>query len=119
MKIHNKQPKKSRIAFLIGTLNIGGTEKHLVNLINSLDRKKYNIDLHLLNEKGMLFNQLDSFVRVFSPKETIKSKFNHLVNFIFTYARIKATNPKIIHCFLPQSYIFGGIIGFLLKNKNE
>ena len=118
MKIHNKQPKKIRIAFLIGTLNIGGTERHLVNLINSLDRKKYNIDLHLLNEEGTLFSQLDSFVRVFSPKKTIKSKFSHLVNFIFTFARIKATNPQIIHCFLPQSYIFGGVIGFFLKNKN-
>ena len=118
MKIYNKQPKKTRIAFIIGTLNIGGTERHLLNLINNLDRRKYNIDLHLLNEEGKLFNQLDGFVRVFSPKGTIKSKFSHLVNFILTFARIKATNPKVIHCFLPQSYIFGGLIGFFLKKKN-
>ena len=46
-KINNKESKKIRIAFIIGTLNIGGTERHLLNLINNLDRRKYNIDLHL------------------------------------------------------------------------
>lgn len=117
-KINNKESKKIRIAFIIGTLNIGGTERHLLNLINNLDRRKYNIDLHLLNEKGKLFDQLDRFVRVFSPKGVIKNKLYHLINFIFTFVRIKVTNPQIIHCFLPQSYIFGGIIGFLLKHKN-
>ena len=32
--------------------------------------------------------------------------------------RIKLTKPDIIHCFLPQSYIFGGFIGLLLNHKN-
>ena len=32
--------------------------------------------------------------------------------------RIKLIKPDIIHCFLPQSYIFGGFIGLLLNHKN-
>ena len=39
------------------------------------------------------------------------------MNFFKTLIRIKFTNPKIIHCFLPQSYIFGGLIGLLLKKN--
>ena len=62
---------KIRIAFIIGSFNIGGTETHLLNLINKIDRNKCNIDLHLLNEKGKMFNQLGRFVRVFYPKKYI------------------------------------------------
>lgn len=109
---------KTRIAFIIGTLNIGGTERHLLNLLNNLDRNKYSIDLHLISEKGKLFDQLDSYVRVFAPNKTISYKLYHLVNFIRTLIRIKITNPQIIHCFLPHAYLFGGFIGYLLKNNN-
>ena len=31
--------------------------------------------------------------------------------------RIKITKPDIIHCFLPQSYLFGGMIGLILNHK--
>ena len=93
-------------------------KKHLLNLINKFDRKKYNIDLHILNEKGSMFNDLCDYVRVYYPKKQIKNKTLHLLNFLKTLFLIKLSNPKIIHCFLPQSYIFGGFIGLLLNHKN-
>ncbi len=113
-----KNNKKKRIAFIIGSLNIGGTERHLLNLINRLDQTKYGIDIHLLNEKGVLFDELNSTVRKFYPKKIIYKKIDHFFNFFRTLWRIKATKPDVIHCFLPQSYIFGGVIGLILNHKN-
>ena len=113
-----KNNKKKRIAFIIGSLNIGGTERHLLNLINRLDPTKYDIDIHLLNEKGILFEELNSSVKKFYPKKIIYKKIDHFFNFFRTLWRIKATKPDVIHCFLPQSYIFGGVIGLILNHKN-
>ena len=118
-EIYNyKKNKKIRISFIIGSLNLGGTEKHLLSLINNLDRKIFNIDLFLLNEEGTLFNELNGFTRVVKPKQPIFTKFEHIINFFRVLYYINIFKPKIIHCFLPQSYIFGGLIGWILKHKN-
>lgn len=44
-------PKKN-ILFLINNLGSGGAEKVLVNLVNNLDKNKYNITLRTLIDKG-------------------------------------------------------------------
>ena len=121
VKIINKKKKEKEkilIAFIVGSLNIGGTEKHLLNLINNFKKEKFSIHLHLLNEKGTMFSKMNKDVKVFYPKKTISTKFSHLINFFKTFIRFKLTKPDIIHCFLPQSYIFGGVIGLLLNHKN-
>jgi len=120
LRIINKKKKenhKIKIAFIIGSLNIGGTEKHLLNLINNFDKNKFSIYLYLLIEKGTMFSKISKDAKVFYPKKTIR-KFSHFINFFKTLIRIKLTKPDIIHCFLPLSYIFGGFIGLLLNHKN-
>lgn len=118
-EIYNyKKYNKIRISFIIGSLNLGGTEKHLLSLINNLDRKIFNIDLFLLNEEGTLYNELNGYIRVIKPKKPIFNKFQHMINFFKVLYFIYMFQPKIIHCFLPQSYIFGGLIGWILKHKN-
>ena len=52
-----KKNSKQKISFIIGSFNIGGTERHFLNLINRLDPLKYCIDIHLLKEKGILFDE--------------------------------------------------------------
>ena len=39
-KFKKKTNKKIHISFFIGSLEIGGTEKQFINIINSLDQKK-------------------------------------------------------------------------------
>ena len=53
LKFKKNTHRKIHISFFIGSLGLGGTEKQLLNLINSLDKKEFKIDLYLLiNEKG-------------------------------------------------------------------
>ena len=115
---YQNKNKKIRISFIIGSLNLGGTERHLISLINNLDRNIFNIDLFLLNEEGNLFKELNPFVRVIKPKKPIFKKIDHFINFFKVLYYLNLFKPQIIHCFLPQSYIFGGLIGWILKKKN-
>ena len=86
LRIINKKKKenhKIKIAFIIGSLNIGGTEKHLLNLINNFDKNKFSIYLYLLIEKGTMFSKISKDAKVFYPKKTIR-KFSHFINFFKT-----------------------------------
>lgn len=113
-----KKERKIHISYFIGSLGLGGTEKQLIKLINSLDKKQFKIDLHLLDQKGDLFEELDNTIKVYLPKFKFKLKLKHLFNFIVNYYRIKKIKPDIIHCFLPFAYLMGGFIGILNKNQN-
>ena len=117
-KLKKNSHKKILLTFFIGSLNLGGTEKQIVNLINSLDKEKFKIQLHLLSEKGDLFKEVDKSVKIFLPKFKFKFKFKHVLNFFVNFYRIKKTKPEIIHCFLPFAYLMGGVIGILLKHQN-
>jgi glycosyltransferase involved in cell wall biosynthesis len=118
-KFKKKTNKKIHISFFIGSLEIGGTEKQFINIINSLDQKKFKIDLHLLSsKKGQLFKELESNITVFLPKFKFKSFLKHIFNFIVSFFRIRRTKPEIIHCFLPHAYLIAGLIGFLNNHKN-
>ena len=99
-------------------MSLGGTEKQFLKIINSLDKKKFKIDLYILDKSGDLFEQLDKKIKVYLPKFTFKSKLKHLLNFIVNYYRVRKTKPDIIHCFLPFAYLMGGFIGLLTKNQN-
>ena len=118
IKSIKKRNKKIHISYFIGSLGLGGTEKQLIKLLNSLDKNQFKIDLHLLDERGDLFEELDNTIKVYLPKFKFRLKLKHLLNFIVNYYRVKKTKPDIIHCFLPFAYLMGGFIGLLNKNKN-
>ena len=77
-KLKKFSNQKIHVSFFIGSLSIGGTEKQLLNLVNSLDKNKFRIDLFILmNEKGELLNELNSYINVYLPKFKFKSKIKH------------------------------------------
>lgn len=54
--------RKKKILFLINTLACGGAEKVLINLLNQLDKTKYEIDL-LVVEDGVNADNLDKNIQ--------------------------------------------------------
>lgn len=51
-----------RILFVISALETGGAEKSLVNLLNIIDSKKYQVDLLLFKKEGAFLEQVPSYV---------------------------------------------------------
>lgn len=63
---------KKKILFTIWALNTGGAERSLINLLNELDKNKYDIDLLLFDNKGEFLNQVPKEVRIIEPNKEIK-----------------------------------------------
>ncbi|MEV5025990.1 glycosyltransferase [Paenibacillus sp. LPE1-1-1.1] len=55
---------KKNLLFVIPSLNSGGGEKSLVNLLSQIDFDQYEVDLFLLNHEGLFMELLPKQVRV-------------------------------------------------------
>ncbi|MBR3210695.1 MAG: O-antigen ligase family protein [Bacilli bacterium] len=56
--------KKKDLLFASFNLDIGGIEKALLNLVNAIDKKKYNVTVILEEKKGIFLDQINKNVRV-------------------------------------------------------
>ena len=63
---------KKKVLFLIHTLQVGGAEKVLVNLVNKMDKTKYDITVMTVINTGSFRNNLDKDIKY---KSIINSKF--------------------------------------------
>lgn len=99
------------ILFVIATLNIGGTEVQLKNLLKYLNKNKYNPLLCILAETGPLEKEIRQLnIPIFFLGK--KSKFN--LRIIFDIAKIiKKNEVNIVHTSLFASN-FWGRLGALL-----
>jgi len=55
---------KKKILFMLINMNIGGTEKALLNMINEIPTEKYDITIYMLEEYGGFLNHIPSGVKV-------------------------------------------------------
>ncbi|GEN46666.1 glycosyltransferase [Alkalibacillus haloalkaliphilus] len=56
-----------KVLFVVSNFNIGGPQKSLLNLINSMDREKYSVDILSLYGKGQLHDYLPEDVNIVEP----------------------------------------------------
>ncbi|WP_282144798.1 glycosyltransferase [Thomasclavelia cocleata] len=55
---------KKKIMILISNLNIGGTEKALLNMLEIMDQNMYEVDVYLLEKKGGFLNELPEWINL-------------------------------------------------------
>lgn len=67
-----------KILFMCINMNIGGTEKALLTMLNEMDSSKYDITLLMLEEYGGFLNEIPNFVKVkyINEYKTIKPYIN-------------------------------------------
>lgn len=58
-----------KVLFVSKSMTVGGVEKSLISLLNSLDSKEYEIDLLLLENKGEFLKQIPAWVNVMTLKD--------------------------------------------------
>ena len=100
-----------KVLFMCINMNIGGTEKALLTMLNEMDSSKYDITLLMLEEFGGFLNEIPSYVKVkyvdgfketkpftkeppqLLAKELIKSKkYFKCINNLLAYGISKITN---------------------------
>lgn len=85
---------KKNIVFIIPSLDAGGAEKSLVNLLDSIDYLNYNVDLVLFHKKGIFLSMIPSQVNLISlnsnhilfSKKLLQSLFSFILNLRFDLA---------------------------------
>ena len=107
------------VFFVIGSLNLGGTERHLLQILPHISARGYVVTVLTLGPKGSLASQLEaqgiSVVELGWPWlwDGLPHSLRRWVllpvsmfNLIRAFAGAK---PKIVHFFLPQAYLIGGV----------
>lgn len=73
---------KKKLLFLGMSLNMGGAEKALVNLLNMIDYETYEVDLLLFQKRGVLLKQIPTQVKLLS-ENTIEILYQSIRDTIF------------------------------------
>lgn len=84
---------KTKILFLINTLNGGGAEKVLVDTVNNLDSEKYDITVQTIYDVGVFKNKLSDKVRY---KSIIRSK-NNIAKRIYSKILLSVLGVKFVY----------------------
>ncbi|MCZ7594410.1 MAG: glycosyltransferase [Hyphomicrobium sp.] len=114
----------TRILYLIGSLDVGGTERHLAMLVRSLNRARWQPAIYTLNRKGTLAPELEAAgVAIHSPLQLswfaraglLGRAARLVVVGVSLFAHLVRSRPPIVHCFLPASYLIGLPIALITR----
>lgn len=112
---------KKQILFTAFNLDTGGVEKCLVNLVNSLDKSKYDITIYLQVKEGIFLNDVATNVKVFGynfykHKNKILKKILNISKYIIILVKNFRKFDYSI-CYAP-GYIPSSILSLLASKNN-
>jgi glycosyltransferase involved in cell wall biosynthesis len=124
----NRQPQvlKDDILYVIGALDIGGTERHLSKVASALTQKGWRISVYSLSGDGPIRDELErAGVRVLLPPIDRKQISSSIVLRILRMALaglhlailMMGNRPHIVHFFLPEAYLVGGVAALVARIK--
>lgn len=116
----------TKIVFVIGNLDVGGAERHLVQVLPKLKQVGFSPLVYTLTHKGKLAAVLESQgVPVVEPWfsayfRRLPRLFRRLLLTPFSFATfcilMMRHRSPILHFFLPESYLFGGVSSWMMMS---
>ena len=132
----SKGSLEKRILVVIGTLEVGGTEKHIAQIFPQLQKQGgYKVSICALARLGPLKAEFyKSGVTIFGKDRAVMQKLKsderpsiqmrvknfflalgrYLRQVILFYFAVFKFRPDIVHFYLPQSYIIGGVASLFI-----
>jgi glycosyltransferase involved in cell wall biosynthesis len=102
------------ILFVIGSLAVGGAERHLAMVLPELVRIGWRVSIYSLQGYGPLYDTLRAGgVNVILPplerrgRSVLMSIFRLAMTGIHLFVTLLRRRPAIAHFFLPEAYLFG------------
>ncbi|NKB49957.1 MAG: glycosyltransferase [Alphaproteobacteria bacterium] len=112
------------ILFVIGDLDVGGAERHLLQILPPLARGNLSPAVYTLTHKGELAPLLEQQgIRVIAPPLSLLTRrlprnVRRLVSLPLSFAgllfALLRNRPRIVHFFLPAAYLLGGLTSLLV-----
>ena len=108
-----------KIFFIVGSLELGGTEKQIQLMSENL-KKKFNLKIIIFHKRGTLYNKLKkNGVQII---DLTGSKNYFLIKYCYIFFKflqlLKREKPDIVNLFLPQSYLIFGWASFFFKKTS-
>lgn len=102
--------KRKKLLVVIGQLEVGGTERHLSRVLP--DIQKNGIDIVLFGFRGgALAEEIkQSGIEVVVPRISSGGWFGLCARAFVLYRLIWRVRPDIVHFFLPEAYVVGGLV---------
>ncbi|WP_341894434.1 glycosyltransferase [Ferrovibrio terrae] len=109
-----------RLTVVIGSLERGGTERHLLQVLPGLARRNFSVEVFCLSHKGSLAGDLvEHGVAVIGRDHRSSQRAIRMVQLLFSTfylgLRLLFRRPDFVHFFLPAAYILGTPIAFLTR----
>ncbi|GJL54485.1 MAG: glycosyl transferase [Nitrospirales bacterium] len=111
-----------KILYVIGSLDIGGAEGHIVEIVPRLDRSRFEPSIFTLTHAGTLACEVGkngvrvvtlSQGKLFESGNPIRTATRVLRSMMNLYCFLRKEQPDIVHCYLPLSHFVGGVCGIL------
>ena len=111
----------SKIVYVIGSLDVGGAETHLFQLLPKLKQKGWDVEVYCIGQRGVLADALQAMgVPVTAPLLSSRNGASYayrVVRIMFSFVSLLIfllrNRPKVVHCFLPKAYLMGGVCSIL------
>jgi glycosyltransferase involved in cell wall biosynthesis len=119
---------RGKVLYVIGSLEIGGAERHVVSIATALNLRGWQVTVFTLSRTGPLLEALDKAeIPVEAPVlpgwldlvpgSRIKSRLRAILSIILIVRHLRQNEGTISHFFLPASYIIGGIAAILANSR--
>ena len=107
-----------KIRVIIGSLDVGGTEKQLINILNGLTKKGWDIEVFVITHKGKLAKFLNRKIKISCLSSKKRIKIFSLFLYIFKLYKIFKKDPHTTtHFFLPQAYMLGMFSSIIANSR--
>jgi glycosyltransferase involved in cell wall biosynthesis len=110
---------------VIGSLEVGGAEMHLAQVLPRLARSGFQVAVHTLSGRGELADRLEAAgVEVIVPSgagpaagRSTARRAARVVRALVSLAQCyRRWRPDVVHFFLPEAYIAGGLLALPFGN---
>lgn len=104
----------SPILVVIPKLPVGGTEKHLLEVLPRLDRRRFAVTLFTTRGAGALDDRLRAKgVTVKTAPGIFPGQWNVIIAGFTLLGVLLKLRPAVVHFFLPEAYLIGGLCSLL------
>ncbi len=114
-----------KILIVIGSLQVGGAEKHVASVMPALKQNGWDVTVYSLAGKGVLGDALErAGVSVVSAPFESRQEWRKRPGFQLLRLMAMAVHllwvivrerPRIAHFFLPEAYLIGGVVATLAR----
>jgi glycosyltransferase involved in cell wall biosynthesis len=109
--------RRIRIAYTIKSMSVGGSQTHLLQVLQSLDRQRFEPALYCLSGRGALLDDVRALdIPVKTPGARLSFKGAALVARVVTLARaLRQQRAEMVHNYLLRANLVGSVAAQLAR----